>query len=331
MLHISAVGSRLTLCPLAPEHPQSAVSDLDEVVTRQLKVCGLEAMQEAFLAQYTSIATYNLYVPVGDFPDVLDSMDRGLCDVGLISTDSWEMIGARSVAHCNSKATLDVTLYSLGNAIPMSDELARPLQWAIDKEVSSGGWTFERTLAQNLFLPIVPAVCAFGDALAVQADADADNSPYSRRRQAEVLDHDPSVVGGPQHGPQQRRQLKAGGKSKGAAASAASDDGSAYQQLDIKGAAGPLIIGALTASLALLISMVERIYFVMNDPSKQTSCPSTARRRSVNRARCNTFDASCHATTAAADVPMAVPTAPSTAEAPTPIVVQANDVVVLPD
>ena len=258
-------------------------------------------------------------MPVGDFPDVLDGMDGGTCDVGLISTDSWDMIGASSETHCQSKTIIDVTLYTLSNAIPINDDLARPLQWAIDKAISSGTWALQKGVAQDLFLPIEPAVCAFSGASVGTA------SNTIRRRRANVLNEE----GGTAVRPPQRRQLK-GSKARAAASSAASGDGS-FQQLDIKGAAGPFIIGALMTTLSLFIWIIERIWFLINDPSRAKQF-TAARNMFMNWARSSTI--ARHANVDASDSPTVSRAAPSTMEVPSPqtkIVLRAADVDVQPD
>ena len=128
---------------------------------------------------------------------------------------------------------LEAIIFYYSVAIPARDELVRPLSWAISAAKETGVWATVRKEAQDRLT--APDACAAS--ATTTSEKPATNST--------------------------RRRLKtAAAKARGAAAGSASALSAAEEEdsrLSLIGAAGPLIIAALTSTLALLVNFAERL------------------------------------------------------------------------
>ena len=89
------------------------------------KICSLQSMQVVLEGQYPDILTYGLYLPLEDYPSVLQGMDDGLCEIGIISEDSWQDLSPLN-NHCLTKALLQETVTTTPVALPLGRRLTRP-------------------------------------------------------------------------------------------------------------------------------------------------------------------------------------------------------------
>jgi len=200
----------------------TSITSFTDVIAQNMPVCALESMRTAFEAHFTDeyerARLHSLYVPVSDMSDVLVGMEDGRCTVGVMTQEMWAFAGLTAADHCTSKTALSTMLISLDVAFPITANLVRPLSWAISMAVENGEWEYVRAMNELQFKP------------------SGGCSTTAGRRLTE-------------------RRLKALAVVSSSSASAASGT---ILQLDLTGAAGPLIIAVLTATLALLINMVER-------------------------------------------------------------------------
>jgi len=235
----------------------ASFGSFDDVRKSATKVCGVASMEAALKAAYPDWGARDLYVPTSGFKHILDAMDAGECDAGVMPLEIWEQFGQSDDGHCRSKLALPATIMSLSTVLPLRPELARPLSWAIEKAREQGDWAVALNQAEEDHLP--PPACQA--AVSARGKSVAE-SPRRRRLQS-----------------RRRLQRKIVGASAASASStaSASGDDSEGSQLELEGAAGPCIIAVITSTLALLIYTVERILHVNYSKERRRSRARTDR------------------------------------------------------
>jgi len=123
------------------------VDSFEDALAGGLRVCVVEPLVDQLTALYPGLR--GLYVASGDGSDPLDRMDRGECDLALVSEVTWEN-AVRGVyspedprRHCGKVASAGA-VYIVGNAVPFGDEVAGTLKLLVSQQQEEGWHEVDR-------------------------------------------------------------------------------------------------------------------------------------------------------------------------------------------
>eukprot|EP00937_MAST-01D_sp_MAST-1D-sp2_P004498 g4498.t1 len=129
----------------------SGTRSLVAALDRGDRICLLQAIDSSIRTKFAALATQG--VPCRDAVEMMQRMDAGDCRHALMSNDAW--VNAQSgqltgTPHCN-KTKVGTSVYSISNAMPVREDLAFPLSWAIAKAMEQGWYEDEVLIAHRRF------------------------------------------------------------------------------------------------------------------------------------------------------------------------------------
>lgn len=111
-------------------------SGIDDVLDQEKTICMLQSVQEPFNALYAS-RNPSFFLVQDSYVGVLESMDSGDCDVGLITEDEYQLMirGGASTnpkKHCN-KDQVGNTVLTISASVPVNPTLQSDLSWVVEE------------------------------------------------------------------------------------------------------------------------------------------------------------------------------------------------------
>ena len=143
---------------------RASISTIEEGIREGYRFCGWPVLQP--------ILEENIPGMRGRYESMSGSatiaaMDDGSCDAAIIETHTWLAAAHRNVSHCNNKALLPETVWTVDIAFAVREDLQRSLSMAMMKAKEKGTWTEIHAAAQTRFL--APDVCDVADSSAQAA------------------------------------------------------------------------------------------------------------------------------------------------------------------
>ena len=123
----------------------AAVNSFNEAIEARYRFCANPDIIPAVAAQFPAAAEYLVGVPKAE---VLDRMDRGECEAGILNEDEWRNLRLwGETHHCDSKVRLPNVLVTVPNAIVVSESISKVLGWAVRAEIEAGNYNAFKTIA----------------------------------------------------------------------------------------------------------------------------------------------------------------------------------------
>ena len=168
LLVVTFYAAQVTSNMVRRDQAEGTVQSLDEAIDRDYTFCLLQAISTSVLSRHPALRV----VSVQNASEVFNKLDSGECKAGFVTADEWRK---NINSQCHNKVLLDSSVYSMGNAYPVRDDLQAPMSWAITRALSAGAYAPIRAAAQDANLPPINRSCT--------AEGDTSNTQAASNRQ----------------------------------------------------------------------------------------------------------------------------------------------------
>jgi hypothetical protein len=156
---VTQFTAKMTVQGIETSKEAGAFGSIEDVVSANQKICGLQANKEAIVMRYPQISA--LYESVPNDEAGLVAMNSGQCAAAIVTADAWYQL-KKKVEHCD-KFRLPATVFAQDNAFVMREDLVAPFSWAMTRLQNKGIYSQMALAAKRMYIDPKPDSCAGQD------------------------------------------------------------------------------------------------------------------------------------------------------------------------